>query len=360
VAVDARLLGMTRLGTGRYSTEIMRALLRHARDAEFVFIGPAEIDRGWLPEGTSVYQHVPAGSETLLDAGWEQYTMPTHLVGCDILFSPTGVLPLTKPCPSVVVVHDLGFERNPSDYPDRLRDYLARWQRGAAVRSERVIAVSTATKRDLEELYRIESARIDVVHHGAPEQTVVPEGSADEKPYVLCVSSFEPNKNQAALVEGFRYLGPAWTGDLVLAGRAGRTLPALQALVRQLAIEERVRFAVDISEEELRRLYSKASLFAFPSLFEGFGLPLLEAMSHRLPVVASATSSIPEVVGAAGVLVDEPRSPQAWAHTMKGALLSPERLRWLAEASGARAQEFNWDKAAACTWEILATTAGLP
>jgi alpha-1,3-rhamnosyl/mannosyltransferase len=355
IAIDARLAGVDRIGTGRYTSEILRALPLRARDAEFVVIGPESSDALVLPAGMSVVQHVHAGKETLLDPAWEQFSLPSHLLGCDLYFSPTGVVPVARPCKSVPVIHDLGFLDHPEHYEPALRAHLSRWVRNACRTSESLIAVSQFTKDRITHHYGLPPERIRVVHHGPPQRSprpalLAPAGSTEG--HVLCVSSFEPNKNLVSLVAAFSEVAKSWGGNLVLAGRRGRDLRAVEEQIRSRRLSGRVILKVDASDHEVGRLYERAVLFVYPSLYEGFGFPLLEAMEAGVPVLTSRKGACPEVLGAGGQLVEDP-GPASLAAAMERLLSDEEERSRLRNAALSRAKEFSWDKAADQTWDVL-------
>jgi glycosyltransferase involved in cell wall biosynthesis len=361
VAVDSRLLGQKRLGTGRYTGELLNSLLDIARDADFVLIGPEKLDLSRLPKEASVLQHIPAGLETLCDPLWEQYSLPTHLLGCDVYFAPTGIIPVARPCKAVPVIHDLGFLDHPEHFDSDLRGHLERWIRNSCLSADLLISVSRFTKDRLKTHYGIVQERIRVVHHGKTDigfrSPSSPSSSRSlskwlRHEYVLAVSSFEPNKNLILLIDAFGKVSRDWPGSLVLAGRAGRELGAIRDFVRTQRMESRIEIVVDPGDDELANLYQGACLFAFPSLYEGFGLPLLEAMSAGLPVIASRAASCPEVIEEGGLLLEDP-SPEAWAGAMTNVLTNPSLRSKLSQSAMARASTFSWTRAASETWSAL-------
>jgi len=359
IAVDARLLGQDRIGTGRYTGEILRALLAQPVPAEFVLIGPRELHERFLPDTSRILEHVEVGPETLFDPAWEQFSLPSHLLGCDLYFAPTSLTPVTKPCKMIPVIHDLGFLDHPEHYEPGMRSHFARWIRNSCLASDAVVAVSEFTKRRTVKAFNLPEDRVRVVHHGCPsvqspraEPTSSVLGNLMETSYVLSVSSFEPNKNLDVLLLAFARIAPEWPGQLVLAGRSGRELARLISRVQELGVAARVRFMPDLSDEDLSLLYRRASAFAFPSLYEGFGLPLLEAMAEGIPVVANRIASCPEVVGDAGILLEE-ATPEAWSQALIGLLKDPEFGRKLSSAARERARHFTWKRAARETWSLI-------
>jgi glycosyltransferase involved in cell wall biosynthesis/GT2 family glycosyltransferase len=363
IALDARLLGHRSLGTGRYTTEILRALLTSGGDIELVIIGPKTLDLASLPNADRIIQHVPADTDTLLDAAWEQFSLPSHLLGCDLYFAPTGILPAARPCKGVTVIHDVGFEDQPQYYDARLRSYLAKWIRHSCLSADRVITVSSFTRDRVSSLYGIPSQRLSVVYHGRPEHRALDGGRGGDTggrdpgrkvtdEYVLAVSSFEPNKNLGTLVSAFGQIRSAWPGRLIMAGRAGRDLPQLRETVQESPSADRIRIIENPDDAEVDQLLREARLFVYPSLYEGFGIPLLEAMTAGLPVIARRGTSCPEVLADAGILIDD-MTPQNLADAMAAVLRDAEESKRLSDRALSRSREFSWSKAGQETWDVL-------
>lgn len=356
VAVDARMALAPTTGTGRYTREILPRLMNASSDAEFVLIGPECLDEITLPEKARVVSTVGAGAESLLNPVWEQFSQVAALAACDVLFSPTGILPVVSECPGVVVVHDLAFEDRPQDFEPRLREHLTRWVRRSCLSAKRLICVSEFTRDRVAARYSIPQERLKVVHHGGSGARPRPSGTLPVDPVILCVSAFEPNKNQTVLLRALVTARSVPSARLVLAGRKGRALESLKSLAKSLGIEDRVSFEVDASDSKLEQLFDSASIFAFPSFYEGFGLPLLEAMSRGLPILASDIPACREVLGSVGQFV-APEDSASWATHLSELLSSHALLRDCEVASRGRASSFNWDVAAASVWRELVEVA---
>lgn len=361
IAIDARLLGHTSLGTGRYTAEIIRALLSSSESYEIAVIGPKSLDLDRFPNAERIVQHVHAETSTLLDPAWEQFSLPSHLLGCDIYFAPTGIVPVARPCKTVPVIHDLGFEDEPQYYEPRLRSYLAKWIRQSCIRADRVIAVSSFTKNRISSLYDLDPQKVRVVHHGRPEGRSMKSpdigasrqrGIKAEEEFVLSVSSFEPNKNLGMLVDAFAQICSSWPGKLILAGRSGRDLPVLETKVRAAGYPGRIRMIVNPSDHEIDRLYSEARLFVYPSLYEGFGMPLLEALTAGLPIIAKRGTACPEVIGDAGILLEDVLQT-GLSTAMMTLLKDPDASLKCSQRALGRAAEFSWSKSGKETWQVL-------
>ncbi|HSN75336.1 MAG TPA: glycosyltransferase family 1 protein, partial [Anaerolineae bacterium] len=291
---------------------------------------------------------------------WEQTALPLlarrrHL---DLLHGTVNVNPALALCPSVVTVHDLSFMRYPQAFPPPQRAYLQSQVRRSLRAARRVIAVSQATKQDVVELFGVPAGRIDVVYNGvdacfcpAPTEQVEAFRRQQSLPerYVLHLGTLEPRKNLVRLVQAFAQVKAHDPGQppvkLVLAGGKGWSYDAIFAEVARLGLEQEVVLPGYIADEELAWWYRAAAVFAYPSLLEGFGLPVLEAMACGTPTITSALSSLPEVAGDAALLVD-PTSVDALAAALLRllddiALAGELRTRGLAQAT-----RFSWSRTA--------------
>jgi glycosyltransferase involved in cell wall biosynthesis len=294
---------------------------------------------------------------------WEQLALPLALarMRLDLLHSPAYVVPLVGKVPAVVTFHDLSFFVMPSAFNRQNRLYLQAMARQSARHAARFIAVSQATRRDLVRILGVREDQVDVVYNGVDDtfQPIADEARLDgfraqydlPRRFILYLGTLEPRKNVAALVRAYavaRQRGV--TEPLILAGGRGWGDLALGQLIAELDLQDVVRMVgfVEMSDQAL--WYNAATLFVYPSLYEGFGFPVLEAMACGTPVLASDRSSLPEVVGDAGLVVD-PMNPDSLAESMV-TLLGDDDLRVRFRALGLeRARTFRWDAAARQTVE---------
>ena len=217
----------------------------------------------------------------------------------------------------------------------------------AAQNSDMIIAVSQFTANQVHELLGVERSRIRVVSHGTHMPVRV--ARAEEK-MILTVGAIQLRKNTARLVEAFESLSSDW--NLVLAGAAsGYGAEKILERIESSPAKSRIRVAGYVSDEELESLYARAAIFAFPSLDEGFGIPVLEAMAHGVPVVTSNRSALPEVAGDAGVLVD-PMDVSSIARALSDLVAKPELRAALAQAGRARAELYPWRRAIDETYSV--------
>lgn len=291
---------------------------------------------------------------THLRLSWELAHRPP-----DVLFVPSHVLPLLHPRVSLVTVHDLGYLYFPEAHPWRQRLYLdlsTRWNARAATH---LLADSQATKADLVARYATPPEKITVAYPGADETLAPVRDPATIEAikarhgitgdYFLYLGTLQPRKNLSRLITAFAALQPETV--LVLAGKRGWLYDDLGAAaqVRRLGLEGRVLFPGYVPGEDKAALLSGALAFLFPSLYEGFGLPVLEAQACGCPVIASAASSLPEVAGDAALLVD-PEDTTAIAAAMRRIVADPALRESSIERGFANVRRFSWT---ACAQSIL-------
>ncbi len=286
---------------------------------------------------------------------WEQVCQPlaARRQRLDLLHAPVNVGPMIVACPLVVTVHDLSFVRYPQMFTRAKRMYLQQFTRWTLARAQAVIADSASTRRDLIELLGAPEERVVVVHAGIDEELAP---ATDEealeafrqrhdlpREMILFLGTLEPRKNIPTLIEAYGQLYRAGriAHTLVIAGGKGWLYDEVYATVERLGLQDAVRFTGYVAAEELPLWYSAADLFCYPSFYEGFGLPPLEAMACGTPVITSNVSSLPEVVGDAGLLVD-PHDAQALAQAIEQVLGDHALHERLRHAGLERAASFSW------------------
>lgn len=296
---------------------------------------------------------------------WEQAIQPVALwrAQVDLLHAMAFVSPLLLPCPAVVTVYDLSFLRFPESFRPLNRLYLRQFTAWSVQRAQRVIAISESTRQDVVRLLGKSVEQVDVVYCGVDERFHPPDPAAVTtfrrkkglpERFILFLGTLEPRKNIVSLLEAYAQLvasdGKSWP-LLTIAGAKGWFYEEIFASVERLGLADRVIFAGYVPEAEKPLWYNAAELFVYPSLFEGFGLPPLEAMACGTPVIVSDTSSLPEVVGDAGVKVP-PGDVPALAEAMATMLCDPiARTEWQ-ERGLAQAARFSWPETARQTVRI--------
>jgi glycosyltransferase involved in cell wall biosynthesis len=361
IGYDATAALRQTAGIGRYTRQLLAALARRDDDLRYrVFAcsgGPTPGHLTKLDERFR-YRSVPL-SDRVMNAVWHRahLPLPVQLITgpFDLFHSPDFTLPPTLGKPTVLTVHDLAFLRIPDAAYPTLRRYLQRVVPASVSSATRVIAVSEATRRDLVELLGTREEKVTTVLEGVgPEfRPAIDHGSAWQSlgkyglsgPYVLSVGTLEPRKNYTRLLQAFEQLrGRGVCHRLVIAGRRGWLYEPILRAVSESGENAGVQL-VEPEDGDLPALYSLADIFIYPSLYEGFGLPPLEAMACGTAVACSSSSSLPEVVGDAGVLFD-PFDIDDMAAAVDRLLRDDDLRRQLAARGRERAASFTWERAA--------------
>jgi glycosyltransferase involved in cell wall biosynthesis len=304
---------------------------------------------------------------------WEQFLQPLELVAENValLHSPVNVQPLFLPCKGVVTVTDLSFMAFPESFRAFQRFYQSILTRLSVRRASRVIAISASTAQDVTRFFGVPADRISVTYPGvdAAYQPVQDQSGLVEfrhlhdlpERFILFVGTLEPRKNVLMLLQAYAKFRQQTRNDfkLVLGGGVGWLYQAIFAAVEELALKDDVILPGYIPEDELPLWYNAADVFAYPSLYEGFGLPPLEAMACGTPVIVSDASSLPEVVGDAAVLVN-PHEPDEWAAALSLLCHDADLRADLASRGIERAQEFSWTRMARETIKVYRHVLSLP
>jgi glycosyltransferase involved in cell wall biosynthesis len=366
VGLNAHLLSLDasyrNAGLSRYIYQLMQRMPSAAPDMDLVgYVGEPGVSLpGWQMR-PSAWRTSTAPRRIL----WEQLAQPWALRRdrIDLLHALVNVGPAIHSCPLIVTIHDLTFVRYPALFPGERRGYLQRMTRFTAKHAARVIVDSASTGRDVEELLGVPSERITVIYPGVNTDMERPLGSAAAcalraryglpEEFVLFVGTLEPRKNIALLLDAWSLLADrhGLHPTLVIVGGKGWFYESLETSVQAMGLSSRVRFAGYVLDADLPVWYSAATLFVYPSLYEGFGLPPLEAMACGTPVLVSDRSSLPEVVGEAGLSLP-PDDAQAWADAIALLLGSPDRRQAMTEAGLEQAARFSWSQTARQTAEV--------
>jgi glycosyltransferase involved in cell wall biosynthesis len=356
IGVDAsRAARGLRTGTENYSLHVIRELVGLDSPHEFTLYFNHAPESGLFPALPNMRQRVIPFPRL-----WTHIRLASEMLvrHPDVLFVPSHVLPLAHP-PAVATIHDLGYRYFPEAHTRRARLYLEWGTRHNARASRLIIADSRATRDDLVKFYGVPEGLIRVAYPGVrPDLAPVRDPNLVKatldrygipSPYALYVGTLQPRKNLARLIEAFaRVPEPC---NLVLAGKKGWLYSDILRRAESLGIGHRVIFTGYVPDEDLPALLSGARLFVFPSLYEGFGLPVLEAMACGVPVVCSDASSLPEAAGDAALLIP-PNDTEALAVAMNRVLADEELRRTLIARGMERVRLFTWRR---CAQEILKT-----
>jgi len=364
-SVDAHAIGRYLTGNEVYVKNLLRGFAALDRDSEFIAYLSSEDAAAWVP-GRFPYRRVAAN--------------PFLRLGCDLsrkllqdrpeLVHVQYTAPLVCPVPCVVTVHDVSFLEHPEYFP-RLRALQLRTTVRRTVRlAVKILTVSDFSKQAIMKAYGLDGNRIAVVPNAAaPEFRPISRAQAASvvlsrfripAPFVLSVGDLQPRKNHLGLIRAFVRLleaHPNLPHHLVLAGKHTWFAPRVREAARQSGHAGRIHLPGFVSDDDLLHLYNACDLFVFPSFYEGFGLPLLEAMACGRAVTCSDTSAMPEVADGAAILFN-PASTDQMVRAMADLLVDPELRARMERLGLMRASQFNWNTSARKTLEIYCEVAG--
>jgi glycosyltransferase involved in cell wall biosynthesis/O-antigen/teichoic acid export membrane protein len=387
IALDLRRINNP--GIGRYMKCLTEALVSRAQkrddDHEYLLILPPGSEDAVAAHSGRVEK---ISSPIKYYSVHEQIELPRMLRQhkVDLLHSPHFNLPLIRVCPTVVTLHDVIYLACKQDLPSRVgRLYYRAMMSAAARRADRIITVSHFSKRDIVKYLGVNPAKIDVIHSGlagefqpvgdgpdcqsgvpgAPgvgargwESILAKYGIQIDVPYILYTGIYKPRKNHAGLIHAFqRLLLAGVKAQLVIAGPMNEGKQKLRALARELGVAGEVVFTGFVPDQHLLALYSAARLYACPSLYEGFGFTVLEAMACGVPVVCSPETSLPEVAGEAALYAD-PRDPQEFAAALERAFSDMDLRHQMIDKGHDNQQRFTWESAVTSTLAVYERAAG--
>lgn len=355
IAVDARSLAGARTGVGRTLEGLYDALLRLFPGDSSVFLSPRPVTLPALLEGR--VEVVPPARPRLPGTLWLQTVAPIEArrAGADLFHGPLGVLPIASPLPGVATVHDLTPVLFPEWHDRKNVAGFAPLLPSTVRKARALVCVSRSTRDDLLLACPEAAGKAHVVPNGlVPPPPVTATEPCRPRPYVLSIGTLEPRKNHLRLVAAMESIWDRRPDfpDLVLAGGDGWGMPRFRDRLRRSRHAGRIDAPGWVSPESSAALLRSARVFAYPSLYEGFGLPVLEAMAEGIPVVASSSSSLPEVVGDAGLLPD-PTDVSAIAAALEQAHDDAAFRTTAARAGRERAALFTWEAAARRTRELF-------
>jgi len=354
IAIDTQTTLGQKSGFGFYVENLVENLRKVDPENEYIPIAPKLIKDFSTPQRFV----------------WDQFTFPSLAKSkkVDILHQPCFSAPLLYPGKVVITIHDLISHFFPKNIPSGSRFYFSKWMPLTYRKAAKIIAISENTKRDIISLLNIPEEKIVVIQSAVSEHyqpindkqalALVKKKYGTGDHFILDVGTLEPRKNLQFLVKAFNEAIKQGNLDcnLVLTGKKGWYYEGLFALIKSLKLEKRVILPGYVPDEDLPLLYNAADLFCFPSLYEGFGFPPLEALSCGTPVIAANNSSLPEVVGDAGILLDLD-DEDLWAQNIIKVMTDPELRTKLSQKGLQQAKKFSWKKTARQTAEVYKSLA---
>ncbi len=368
LVVDARSIHRHMGGIGRAATQLIPELARirsqHRVTAILGADPPEDLDLGDVE-----LMQVEAG---MIDEHFEQLGLPQVLedLAADVYLNPCFSVPALKTSRAQVsIIHDVVFEDHPEWVQPRLRDYLQRWSRFAATNADHLITVSEHARARICAVYGVPGERVTAIANGIPptafarpqperRQQVRASHRLGAEPFVLYLGSLEPKKGTPTLIRAFASLvTQGFAGPLVLAGASGGADMDLEALLASSGCRERIRVLGYVDEADKQALLAAADQLVYPSRYEGFGIPPLEAMALGTPCVTSNVTSLPEVVGDVALTVP-PDDHLALAAAMRQARDDGAWRARAQELGPQRARHFSWPQAARSYWDVCARLGG--
>jgi glycosyltransferase involved in cell wall biosynthesis len=355
-----------RAGVGHYTYYLVKNLLKLDKKNEYVLYFDWRVqDTREFEEPNAILKHFPFSQyNKFLPFAYSHMLITAYLMkeGLDVFHSPITSLPLTYPKKSIVTVHDLAIYKNPGWFPSQI--FSTKLLVPQSLRkADKIIAVSESTKNDLKEIFNVPNKKIKVVHEGGVTNKIkVKNKSIDSlakfklwSNYIIFIGTLEPRKNVVTLLRAYKKVldsGERFRKcQLVLAGYKGYKNEEVFSEIRALRLSQQVKYIGYVTQNQKIELLKKACCFTFPSSYEGFGLPVLEAMALGTPVITSNISSMPEVAGKAALLVD-PEKEQDIAKALKRILEDKKLQDNLRQKGLEQAKKFSWERCALETIKV--------
>lgn len=366
IGINTRFLLSTKMeGFGWYTFEIVKRLVQNHPEHEFVFFFDRAYDERFIfAKNVTPVVLFPPARHPFLFLWWFEISVKKALKKhkIDVFFSPDGYVSLGATTKQIAVIHDLNFEHNPADIPPVARWYLRRYFPKFAQKATAIITVSEFSKKDIVETYRIEPNKITVAWNGAAtafqpiseeKKATVRKQYSNNKPYFLFVGALHPRKNLPNLLRAFHEFSQTNQAiDLIIAGSELWKNNNFDTTFLTEKTKQRIHFTGHVPLATLTDLMGAAYALVYVPYFEGFGIPLVEAMRCGIPIIAGNKTALPEVIGAAGLLVD-PHNVSAITTQMHALSDNVSLHKELSEKSLERSKLFSWDDSAAIVWKKI-------
>ncbi len=367
IAVNTRFLLKDKLeGIGIYTQEIFSRVVQLMPEHEFYFLFDRPFSEEFIfAKNITPLIVSPPARHPFLWYWWFEKSIPKVLKenNIDLFISPDGYASLNTFVPQIITIHDLGFEHFPEHVPYLVRKFYRYFTPKYCQKAAKVMAVSEYTKQDIISTYNIEAQKIDVVYNGFEienQESRIKSQDAEKKiltseiPYFIFVGAVHPRKNVLGLLKAFEHFKATFSHphQLVIVGRKAWMTQELEDFYAQMQFKNEVIWIEKIERTDLLELMQHAYGLVYTSLFEGFGIPILEAMTLGLPVICSNTSSMPEVAGNAALLV-QPTNINEIAEAMNELIINDELRNGLIAKGKTQATHFDWNSSAEKVVEII-------
>jgi glycosyltransferase involved in cell wall biosynthesis len=373
IAVNTRLLIKDKMeGIALHSLNVLKRITQAHPEHQFLFLFDRPYDEEFIfSQNITPVVLFPQARHPMLFYWWFEHSAARILnsVKPDIFYSPDGFLSLNANVCSLPVIHDINFEHFPSDLPYLVSWYYRYYMPRFVKKASRIITVSEYSKNDIAQTYKTDSDKIDVVYNGISEafkplsrdqREEVKGQYCSGKDYFICVSALHPRKNVKRLLLAYDRFREKTGLDvkLLVAGPAYFKNTEMEQVYRTLKFKEDVIFAGRMGVQELARITGGALASVYVSYYEGFGIPVIEAMKCHVPVIISNATSLPEVAGDAALQAD-PFSAESIEKALTAIALNESLRKELVEKGDARCSFFSWEKTAGLTWESIEKTVAL-
>jgi glycosyltransferase involved in cell wall biosynthesis len=370
IAVNTRLLIKNKLeGIGWFTYETLKRIVTHHPEHHFIFL----FDRPYSEEFifssnvTPLQIGIPARHPVLFYL-WFEWAIPKALkeINPNLFLSPDGYLSLNVNLPQLPVIHDLNFEHYPKDLPFLMSNYYRYYFPKFAKKAKRIATVSEASKADIANLYNIDNNKIDVIYNGASEwfypisedeKVLIKKEYSKGKSYFLFVGSLHPRKNLINLLKAYDLFRKQTESDtqLLIVGEKYYWTSEMEKTYNNMQFKNDVHFVGRLFENKLGKVMAAAQALVYVSYFEGFGIPMIEAMNAEVPVLASNVSCMPEIAGEAAYYVN-PFDVQNIADGLKEMDRNEDLKKQLVQKGREQKQKFSWDKTAEKLWNSIEKT----
>lgn len=356
-------------GIGIFTFESLKQIVIQHPEVEFIFLFDRKPHPDFLFATNILYKVLPLPTwRPFLNVIWSQYLVNSTLkkLKVDLFVSPDGIIPLKTTTKTLAVIHDLNFESHPEMLPPNWRKFYRYYFPKFAKKATRIATVSEYSKKDICDRYQIPENKVDVVYNGSSSdyQTISDEAKQKVrkkytcgKNYFLFVGTIHPRKNLVCLLKAFEMFKQRTSSDLklLIVGKHMWGLKNIEEQMDHMLYRNDVVFTGRLSQKELSKIMASALALTYVPLFEGFGIPLVEAMHCKTPIITSNTTSMPEIVGNAGLLVN-PKSTEEIANAMIQMHDDKALQTELVKNGEVRAQVFSWERTGSLLWDAIQKT----